>query len=627
MKLKKSIKSFLVFYGIEILYTCSIVFFIHYVTNLLTTSTIYQDQLVKIFILFVIGITWLFGAFWNKIINLIVVGIYTIYLVSQKIYYRGFVSYYRIRTALGLKDEVLGAKDSAIELIQKGDLNPIWILLALTIFFYIIYFCIQRKQLKFKQRIIMKLVCLLPIYPIYTNYQTYLDTINSTKETEDMFQFYKTDYYVYESVSNVSVFVEKFGLVTLGYKDVYDLIVETNDTNTYSAEIQDYLDNKETVVNTNDYSGLLKGKNVLFIQAESFNEFGLDEELTPTIYKLKHEGISIEGFETPALSGSTSDSEFMANTSLVPSSEGEPVCYKYVNNTYPVTLANLFKENGYSTIAVHNNYGNYYNRFNIFSTLGYDDFYDCTSLGLMDESSDGEVGEVLKYIIADANYPLMMYWITYSGHQPYTLDSVGVNEDDVAKIKEKYPNLDDRYVSYLAKNMDLDHALQSILEQAEYTGTLDNLAIVFYGDHIVKGMEYSNCDDYFEQTGLDKFYTFNNTDLFIYTTDMESVSYNKVSTLLDLLPTMANLCDFSYDEKCILGRDIFDTNYSGFFFANYGEIATDYYRYDMVKEQFSYTNGYDVTLAEQEISEFERLLDISKKILKIDYFKTKEAGN
>ena len=108
---------------------------------------------------------------------------------------------------------------------------------------------------------------------------------------------------------------------------------------------------------------------------------------------------------------------------------------------------------------------------------------------------------------------------------------------------------------------------------------------------------------------------------------MEGASYDKVSTLLDLLPTMANLCDFSYDDKCILGRDIFDSNYSGFFFANYGEIATDYYRYDMVKEQFSYTNGYDVELAEQEISEFERLLDISKKILKIDYFKTKEAGN
>ncbi len=432
---------------------------------------------------------------------------------------------------------------------------------------------------------------------------------------------------MYESVSNVSLFVEKFGLVTLGYKDVNDLIVETNDTNTYGTEIQDYLENKDPVINTNDYTGLLKGKNVLFVQAESFNEFGYDEELTPTIYKIKNEGISISGFETPALSGSTSDSEFMANTSLVPSSEGEPVCYKYVNNTYPVTLANLFKENGYSTIAVHNNYGNYYNRLNIFSTLGYDDFYDCTSLGLMDESSDGEVGEVLKYIIADADYPLMMYWITYSGHQPYTLDSVGVNEEDVAKIKEKYPNLDDRYVSYLAKNMDLDHALQAILEQAEYTGTLDNLAIVFYGDHIVKGMEYSNCDDYFEQTGLDKFYTFNNTDLFIYTTGMTGSEYPKVSTLLDLLPTMANLWDFSYDEQCILGRDIFDPNYSGFFFANYGELATDYYRYDMLKDQFSYTNGYDLDLAEQEISQFERLLDVSKKILKIDYFKTKEAGN
>ncbi len=628
MNKKKSIKNYLVFYGIEILYSLSLVWFIQYVTTSLTTSTVYEEQLVKIFILFVLGITWLFGAFFNKIINFIVVGLYSIYLISQKVYYRGFVSYYRIRTALGLKDEIVGAKDSASELMQKGDLNPIWILLAITVIFYVLYFVIQRKQLKFRQRIILRLVCLLPIQPILTTYANYNSLIQSTKDTEDLFQLYKTDYYVYESISNVTVFVEKFGLVTLGYKDIYDLIVETNDTNTYGAEIEDYLENKESVIQANDYSALLKGKNVLFVQAESFNEFGLDEELTPTIYKLKHEGISISNFETPALSGSTSDSEFMANTSLVPSSEGEPVCYQYVNNTYPVTLAKLFKENGYSTIAVHNNYGNYYNRFNIFSTLGYDDFYDCTSLALMDESSDSEVGEKLKYIIADADYPLMMYWITYSGHQPYTLDSVGVSEEDVQKIKEKYPNLDDRYVSYLAKNMDLDHALQAIIEQAEYTGALDNLAIVFFGDHIVKGMEYSNCDDYFEQMNISHFYTFNNTDLFIYTSSLsEGVEYRKVSTLLDLLPTMANLCDFSYDEKCVLGRDIFDQNYDGFFFANYGVLATNHYYYDMAKEEFYNTDGYDLDKASEEVLGFERLLDISKKILKIDYFKTKEAGN
>ena len=624
--MKDKLKKYITFYGIELLYCASIIWFIQFVTNSLSVSSIYEEQLVKLFILIILGITWVFGASLNKLINFILVGIYSLYLISQKIYYRGFGSYYRLRTAIGLKDEVVGAKDSAMELIEKGDFTPIVILLVITVVFYVLYFLIQRKQLKFKQRILLKLVGLLVIQPVRAGYQDYNDLILSTKNTEDLFQLYKTDYYVYDTVSNVALFVEKFGLVTLGYKDIHDLIVQTNDTNTYISEIEDYLDNKERVINTNDFTGLLKGKNILFVQAESFNEFGMDEDLTPTIYKLKHEGINISNFNTPALSGSTSDSEFMANTSIVPSSEGEPVCYKYVNNTYPVTLANLFKENGYTTIAIHNNYGNYYNRFNMFASLGYDDFYDCTSFGMMDERSDLEIGEKLKYIIADADYPLMLYWITYSGHQPYTLDSVGVSEEDVEKIRAKYPELDDRYVSFFAKNMDLDRALKEIMDQAEYTGTLDNLAIVFFGDHIVKGMEYQNCDDFFEQTGLENFYTFNDTDLFIYATDLEPAEYSKVSTLLDFLPTIANLYDYSYDEKCVLGRDIFDPSYNGFFFANYGELANDYYRYDMLTDSFYYTNGYDTEKAEQEIVGFERLLDISKKILKIDYYKTKETN-
>ncbi len=625
--MKEKIKKYILFYGIEIIYSISIIYFIQYVTSTFSTSTTYQDVLVKIFILFVLGITWLLGALFNKLINLIVVGIYSFYLISQKVYYRGFGSYYRIKTAIGLKDEVLGAKDSALELVEKSDLTPIWILLGITILFYVIYFVYQRKILKYRERIVLKLVCLLVISPIQSSYSTYGALIDSTKDSEDVFQLYKTDYYIYENITNASVFVEKFGLVTYGYKDIYDYINNTNETNTYSNEIETFLNEKDSVININDYTGILEGKNVLFVQAESFNEFALDKDLTPTLWKLKEEGISIEGFNTPALSGSTSDSEFMANTSIIPSSDGEPTCYTYADNTFPVTLAKLFKENGYSTIAVHNNYASYYNRTNMFETLGYDSFYDCTELGLQDESSDSEVGEVLKYIIADANYPLMMYWITYSGHQPYTLDSVGVNEEDVAKIKEKYPNLSEKYVSYIAKNMDLDHALESIINQAEYTGNLDNLVIVFYGDHIVKGIEYSSSDDYFEETGLDNFYTFNNTDLFIYSPNIEATSYNKVSTLLDLLPTISNMYNFSYDEKEILGRDIFDENYEGFFFANYGEIDTDNYRFNLTENNFYEGRGYDLETAQEEVAYYEHMIQISKNLLKIDYFNEKETGN
>lgn len=625
-KEKNSLVNQIVFYSIELLYLCILSIYIIQVTENLAGTNIYQTNVVYIVIGLLVISTWLFGPLLNRFTNLVVTGVYLTYLISQQVYYRGFESYYRLNTAIGLFDEVVGVKDSAFELMEKSDLYPIWILLGITVVFLVVYILFQRKLLSFKVRLISKLLACIGIMPIQNGSTAFDSLVDEVKNSTDLFELYKSDYYVYETMSDVSLFVDKFGLATLGYKDLIDYFNDKNETETYTTEIETFLNEKDSVIQTNEYTGIFEGKNILFIQAESFNDFALDEDLTPTLCMLRDEGINIKDFETPALSGSTSDSEFMANTSLIPDSDGEPVCYKYVNNTYPVTLAKLFHDNGYTTLAVHNNYGSYYNRTNIFETLGYDNFYDCTDLGLTDASSDSDVMETLKYIVADADYPLMVYWITYSGHQPYSYDSVGVDEDDVEKILKKYPDLEEKYVSYLAKNMDLDRSIKALLEQAEYTGTLDDLVIVFFGDHIVKGIELNSNTQYFEETGLSYSAEFNDTDLFIYNHGMTSAEYSKVSTLLDMLPTIANMYDFDYDEKQVLGRDIFDEDYDGYFFCNYGVISTDNYYYDMLEDSFSYTNGYDLEKAQDEVAYYQHLREISKYILQTNYFAGAKVG-
>lgn len=617
----KTTAGFFGYYAIEILYHAFIVAYLFMVTKSYGLESAYQLPLFYAFIAIVLGLSVLLHGFLNKITNFILCGIYSAYLISQNVYFRGFSSYYRLKTIFSLKKEILGASDAALELVIDSDWAPLVLLFFITVTFIAIFFCFQRKLTKFRYRILPRLLCLLVIQPIQGYHEQFYSLLEKTRVEDDGFQGYTSDYFIYETMPNVTLFADTFGLVTLGYHDIYDLLINEPEEENEVEIIDAYIDEKEPVINQNDYSGILAGKNILFVQAESFNQFALDEELTPTIWKLMEEGIRIDGFNTPALAGSTSDTEFMSNTSLVPNTDGEGVCYRYVDNTYPTTLAGLFKENGYDTLALHNNYDSYYNRFNVFESLGYESFLDCTELGLEDESSDLEVAERLKYIIADADYPLMTYWITYSGHQPYTLDSVGVEERNVEKIRKKYPNLSDKYVSYLAKNMDLDQALEIIINQAEYTGTLDNLVIVFYGDHCAKGMELRDNKQYLEEIGVEEYEgDFNNTELYIYSPSLKPTVYEKCATTLDLLPTIANMFGFTYDEDTVLGRDIFDENYHGFYFSNYDEIKTDNYYYNLSDDTFDMTVPYSKETAYKEIEDFEELLLVSKYILRTDYF-------
>lgn len=621
-KLNKKITNAIIFYGIEILYTAIVAIVLVLVTRQLSTTTVYQQEISSAILLGIIGITWLVGPLLNKWINLVLVNVYSIYLISQDIYNRAFNSYYRLNTALGLKSEVVGAKDSVVEFIKFSDFTFIIAFTLISILFIVLYFVYQRKLAKWTYRLLPRLLCIAAFIPAVNHIKTFDALLLEAKNSQDAFQIFQTDFYVYNSMPNVSLFVEKFGLVTLGYKDVIDVVVSQKDINNYKEEIDNFVTTKPDVINTNEFTGIFEGKNVLFVQAESFNEFALDETLTPTLWKLAHESIVVNGFDTPALSGSTSDTEFMTNASIIANSDGEPVCYQYANNTYDVTLANLFNEAGYYTLAVHNNYGDYYNRDIFFPQLGYQEFYDCTDLSLMDQAWDSEAMEVMKYLISDAlDYNVMLYWVTFSGHQPYTLDSVGVSSEDVEIIKELYPDLEDKYVSYLAKNMDLDKAIKSLMDQCEYTETLDDLVIVFFGDHVAKGFELRDNGEFLEQTGKTYDGNFNNTNLYIYNSATPAYEYTKTATVLDILPTISNMMGFTYDQTHVLGRDIFDPSYDGFYFSNYGTYKTDNFEYDMVKDNYTLINeNYSIDQAKEDMNKILEILNVSKYILKTDYF-------
>lgn len=119
--------------------------------------------------------------------------------------------------------------------------------------------------------------------------------------------------------------------------------------------------------------------NVIFIHMESIQNFLIDlkvngVEITPNINKLSKEGMYFSKFYPQISMGTSSDSEFTLSTGLLPNSLGT-VFVNYYNRKYE-TMENAFKEKGYYTFAMHANDGAYWNRKNMYNTLGYQDFFD-----------------------------------------------------------------------------------------------------------------------------------------------------------------------------------------------------------------------------------------------------------
>ena len=123
----------------------------------------------------------------------------------------------------------------------------------------------------------------------------------------------------------------------------------------------------------NNYTGLLQDYNLITICAESFCPWFISEELTPTLYRLTHEGFVFDNFYQPGWGQSTTGGEYAVMTGLLPTwVNGNVSFYATANNSMPFALGNQFRALGYTTAAYHNNIYNYYRRDKTHPNLGYD---------------------------------------------------------------------------------------------------------------------------------------------------------------------------------------------------------------------------------------------------------------
>ena len=469
---------------------------------------------------------------------------------------------------------------------------------------------------------------------------------------------------------NKEYIVTCFGIYVYQGNDVISTIQPTINSmfgyDKASKNFTEYFADK-TEVQTNKYTNIFEGKNVLVIHAESMqtNAIGMEFNglpVTPTLNKLSREGMYFSNYYSQVSVGTSSDAELTFNTSLMPTKSGTAFV-SYPDRTY-ISTPSLLKEKGYYTFSMHANNADFWNRRVMHTNLGYDRFYskadykitdeDIIGLGLSDKAFFAQSIEKLKKINKKHEnwYGLM---IMLSNHTPFsdvnkygefTVDiKENVTREDGTVEEVVYPYLEGTKLGNYYKSLHYaDEALGELITGLEEEGLLDNTVLVIYGDHDAR----LNKKDYNLQNNYDK----ENDDILdkdhenyqeydsyqyelgrkvpfiIWTKDMKNTSLNievkNVMGMYDAMPTIGNMLGI-YNQYA-LGNDIFNVKENNIVVFPNGNWVTNKVYYNSQKGE--YLSLVNEAISEEEIknnNEYANtLLDVSNDIIVFNLLKPKD---
>lgn len=332
--------------------------------------------------------------------------------------------------------------------------------------------------------------------------------------------------------------------------------LKSSESNDSIVNVYNYMESRSPS-NKNEYTGMFKGKNLIFILAEGFNSIAVDENLTPTLYKLSNSGFVFNNFYTPVFL-STTGGEFQATTGLIPT-QSILTSWKENMPTIKYALGNSFSNIGYNAFAYHNWTYNYYDRDSTMKTLGFNN-YMAKGNGLQNLMDCSWVPSDLDMINVTANQyidkePFVVYYVTVSGHAPYNF--LGGNSNAL-KNKDAVSNLNysTEIKAYLASQIELDKALEKLIADLEEAGKLENTVIALVGDHYpyTIPVEEINTISKYER---DETVEVNRSNFILWNSQMEEkIEVDKVGSQIDVLPTLLNLFGIEYDSRLLIGQDI-----------------------------------------------------------------------
>ena len=350
------------------------------------------------------------------------------------------------------------------------------------------------------------------------------------------------------------------------------------------------------------------------------------------------EGLTFNNFYPQHSVGTSSDTEFTFNTSLYPINNGT-VFISHFDREY-ISLQHLLKDEGYYSVSMHGNNGDFWNRNIMHQTLGYDHFFSKNEyiideeigLGLSDMSFFNQSVDKLKKLKEDKE-KVVATLITLTNHFPF---------DDVEKYGEfNVGHLEGTTLgNYLKSYHYADKALESFVTRMDEEGLLDNAIIILYGDHHaqIPMSDYELLYNYNPLTG--DYYTIEDeeyisidgissqklrrTPFIIWSKDGAlDMEIDTSMGMVDALPTIGNMLGIFNEYQ--LGNDIMNTNENLVIFPDgswiddknyFSASLTSYYDYsnNIVPEDYSLLNK--TKMAEEKLA-------LSNEIISGDLIKSR----
>lgn len=376
----------------------------------------------------------------------------------------------------------------------------------------------------------------------------------------------------------------------------------------------------------NEYTGMFKGYNVIQLVIEGFSGYAIDPELTPTLYKLANEGFVFNNYYTALHYTSTSNGECQTLLGLYPKN-GNPITMKRTGvlgtNAY-FSLAQQLGREGYQVLGYHGNY-DMYGRQASHTNLGYTWKQFGTGLDV-DTTSSGEIAwpardtQVIENSVDDyinSDQPFHVYYLTISGHMPYSNNRIVQPYLDQVRALPYSQTTQ----NYMATVMEVDRALELLLQKLEEAGKLDKTLIIATGDHIpysnagvleeLSGRTFGSSKDLeaLNESAID-FDVYKNT-LILWSASMEEpVQVDKPCCQVDILPTVSNLLGLEYDSRMLSGRDILSDS-EGLVIFTSRSWRSDRGFYNRYTQTFTPAEGVTMTQEEQDqyVSTMKKLVE------------------
>ena len=308
----------------------------------------------------------------------------------------------------------------------------------------------------------------------------------------------------------------------------------------------------------NAYTGMLRDYNLIFLCAESFSTGAIHPELTPTLYRLANEGIIFTNYYN-SYPSNTTDGEYALCTGLYPDSnrgKEKSSFYASRNSYLPFCLGNAFTQQlGVKAYGYHNFSGDYYGRNESHTNMGYTMKFANDGMEFTTDWPSSDL-EMMQQSVADylsTGEQFHAYYMTFSGHFKYDPDLNPMADRNWDLVKNL--DLSKEAKAYLSCNIELDKALEYLMQELEKAGVADKTAIVLAGDHYPYGLtnqQYSELVGY----DVDSFTKYESTLIFWVGGLEEPIVVEEYCSSVDVLPTILNLWDFQYDSRMLAGKDI-----------------------------------------------------------------------